>query len=137
MRGFIPLFLIIVAPFVVAAAGLLLWERRKMSRPHRLELEGLLEELGFKPQETYFAGREIHHPFRRGGDEVDCFSDGGSNDVAFRIQGRLTIVSQLSNPTIAALIRNHPEILRGEFQALIAAEDTAMTQAKAERATSR
>ena len=129
-RGFTLLFLVIVAPFVVAAAGLLLWERRKTSRPHRVELERFLEGLGFKPQETYFAGREIHHPFRRGGDEVDCFSDGGSTDVAFRIQGRLTIVSHLSEPTIVALIRNHPEILQGEFQALIAAENASITQAK-------
>jgi hypothetical protein len=105
-----------------------------MQPPHRSELERLLEEIGFEPMERYFVSREIHNPFRREGDVVDCFSDGGSTDVAFRIQGHSTIVSHLSHPTLAALIRKHPEILRGEFHRLIAAENEARTQAKTSRA---
>ena len=136
MRAYTLLSLVIVAPFVVGAVGLWIWERRKVSRRDSFELEELLEELGFRPQETHFAGREIHHPFRRDSDEVDCFSDGGSTDVAFRVKGKSMIVSYVSNAAIAALSRNHPEILNGEFQALIVAESAAKSRARANQAQS-
>ena len=107
-----------------------------MRSPPYSELEKLLAQKGFELSEPYFVSREIHRPFRRGDDEVDCFSDGGSSDVAFRVRGHSLIVSHLSHSVLATLIRDHPEILRGAFEHLISAESEAMNRAHSARSQS-
>ena len=116
---------------LVALAALALWLRRRAARKrrhhkdHAPELAFLVTEHGFDKPVGHVFSRETHYQFKRGADAVDIFWTGGEMGVNVRMQGQTATLTQLSLEELAQVIREHPEVLRGDLTALIAADDAA------------
>ena len=97
--------------------------KRRHHKDHAPELAFLVTEHGFDKPVGHVFSRETHYQFKRGADAVDIFWTGGEMGVNVRMQGQAVTLTQLSLEQIAQVIREHPEVLRGDLSALVAADD--------------
>jgi hypothetical protein len=110
------------------------WEAGTGNRHIVRTLEFLVRDYGFELPIGRRCGNESNHTYRRGPMEINVIDAGSpATMVTFRVEGKYSVLNRLTVDEVAALIKEHPEMLSGDFRAVSALVEQEQPRSRSKR----